>query len=116
MSVTFTWSVQPNGLRVKEVNGNPDTVINVDFKVTATDGTHTFEMPNSAELKPVAGAPFTPFSQLTEQQVIDWVKATMSSDQIARVEQMLNHRIELKKNPPVVAMPKVAPWNTCSQG
>jgi len=53
---------------------------------------------------------------LTEQQVIDWVKATTFSDQIARVEQMLNHRIELMKNPPVVAMPKAAPWNTCSQG
>ena len=116
MSVTFTWSVHPNGLRVKEVNGNPDTVINVDFKITATDGTHTVDMPNSVELKPVAGAPFTPFGQLTEQQVIEWVKAAIPADRIARFEQMLTQRLAMRVNPPVMAMPKMAPWNTCSQG
>ncbi len=116
MTATFTWSVLPNGLRVKEVNGNPDTVINVDFKITATDGTHTVEMSNSAELKPVAGAPFTPFAQLTEQQVMDWVKAAMPADRVYRFEQMLNQRLALKANPPVMPVAKPAPWNTCSQG
>lgn len=116
MSVTFTWSVQPHGLRVKEVNGNADTVVSVDFKITATDGAHIVDMPNTVELKPVAGAPFIPFTQLTEQQVIEWVKAAMPADRIARFERMLEQRLEARKNPPVVAVPKMAPWNTCSQG
>lgn len=116
MSVIFTWSVLPNGLRVKEINGNPDTVINVDFKITATDGTHTVDMSNTVELKPVAGAPFIPFAQLTEQQVIEWAKAAMGADRVTHFEGMLTRRLEARKNPPVVAMPKPAPWNTCSQG
>lgn len=116
MSVTFTWSVQPNGLRVKEVNGNPDTVINVDFKITATDGTHTVDMSNTVGLKPVAGAPFIPFAQLTEQQVIDWVKAAMPADRVVHFERMLNQRLAVKANPPVMPVAKPAPWNTCSQG
>ena len=116
MSVTFTWSILPNGLRVKEVNGNPDTVLNVEFKITATDGTHTVEMLNSVELDPVAGAPFIPFAQLTEQKVIEWVKAAMPAERITRFEQMLSQRLALKANPPVMAIPKPAPWNTCSQG
>lgn len=116
MATIFTWAIQPNGLRVKEVNGNPDTVTQVNFKVTATDGTHTVEMPNVVELKPVAGAPFIPFVQLTEQQVIEWVKAAMPAERIARFEQMLNQRLAMKANPPAMPVVKAAPWNTCSQG
>jgi hypothetical protein len=116
MSITFIWSVMPDGLRVKEVSGNQDTVISVHFKITATDGTHAVDMQRVAELRPVPGAPFTPYSQLTEQQVINWAKAVMPVNNIDRIEELLAQRLEQKQNPPVRSVIKPAPWNTCSQG
>ena len=115
MSVEFTWSVKPQGLRVKDANGNPDTVVSVEFKISAIDGAHTVDMSNVVEFKPEANAPFIPFDQLTEAQVIDWVKAALPQSTVERFEQMLTQRLERQKNPPAVAVAKVSPWATCVQ-
>jgi hypothetical protein len=116
MPVVFTWSILPNGLRVKEKNGNPDTVVSVLFQITAADGNYTADIKRAASFQSVDGAPFTPFSQLSEQQVIEWVKASIPANIIAQIEKMLIKSIEQKKNPPVRPAVKPAPWSTCSQG
>lgn len=114
MAATFTWSIAPGGLMVQTLDGNPDTVVRVQVKVSATDGTHTADMMQMAELgAPVAGS-FIPFADLTEAQVINWAKASLPQ-QGERVEPMLTRMLELKANPPIRPMAKPAPWNTCSQ-
>jgi hypothetical protein len=60
----FKWSVDK--LTVAQDN----LVIRVDLKVTATDGDNTTSAVLARNL--VRGNSFTPYAQLTEQQVIDW--------------------------------------------
>jgi hypothetical protein len=96
-------------------NGNADTVVRVHYKVTATDGTNTVEVDQMAQLTPSTDSAFIPFADLTESQVIAWIKASLQPNQRARFEDMLTKMLENKANPPVRPIAKLAPWNTCSQ-
>jgi hypothetical protein len=60
----FVWSV--NKLTVAQDN----LVIQVDLKVTATDSDNTASASLTRDL--VRGDTFTPYDQLTEQQVLEW--------------------------------------------
>jgi hypothetical protein len=99
----------------QEMNGNADTVVQAQFIVEATDGTHTADIHQSVQLKPSTDGAFIPFADLTEAQVIAWVKAALHEGQEAQFEAMLARTIALKANPPVRPMAKPAPWYTCTQ-
>lgn len=116
MTTSFTWSIQPEGLNVKDVDGNQDTVLRVDFKIEATDGPHAAELFNSIELAPSSESAFIPFSQLTEEVVIGWVKAAIPAERVARFEEILNRMLQDKRTPPARVIAKKTPWNTCVQG
>jgi hypothetical protein len=96
-------------------NGNADTVVQVQYEVTATDGTHTAEIKQAATLQPRTDGAFIPFADLTEAQVIAWVKASLQPNQEQRFEEVLTQVLQRKANPPVRPNAKAAPWNTCSQ-
>jgi len=42
---------------------------------------------------------FIPFSELTEEQVIDWVFSALGVDQVVSIEEALNNQIQEKINP-----------------
>lgn len=42
---------------------------------------------------------YTPFDELAEEQVIDWVKETLGEEQVASIEDALSEQIEQKLNP-----------------
>ncbi len=64
MSLTFKWTI--NKVQVAEDN----LIVKVELTVFGTDG----ETSSSAECvrSLIRGDTFTPFDQLTEQQVLDW--------------------------------------------
>jgi hypothetical protein len=64
MAITFNWSVQ------KMQVANNKLVIKVDLLVTGTDGEVTAAAAYSRDL--TYGGSFTPYEELTEQQVLDW--------------------------------------------
>jgi hypothetical protein len=62
--MNFKWTV--NKVTVAEDN----LIVRVDFTVTATDGDNTASTVYARDL--VRGVSFIPYSQLTEQQVLNW--------------------------------------------
>jgi hypothetical protein len=42
---------------------------------------------------------FTPFSQLTKEEVVGWVLSTLGADQVASIEEALHNQIQQKINP-----------------
>lgn len=116
MGATITWSISKNGLMTQTIDSNTDAVVAVQFTVTATDGVNTVNIRNVTRLGAPDAAAFTPFANLTEAQVIAWVKSALPAGKEAQLETMLTRMLELKANPPVRPVPKPAPWNTCSQG
>jgi hypothetical protein len=61
---TYTWSV--NKVQVAEDN----LIVKVDLIITGTDGNNTASAAYACNLS--RGDTFTPYEQLTEQQVLDW--------------------------------------------
>jgi len=40
-----------------------------------------------------------PFSELTEEQVIEWVKETLGEEKVAEIDQALLNQLEEQRNP-----------------
>lgn len=74
------------------------------YDVTATDGEHTARVYGTVGFE--RGDTFIDFANLTERDVISWVKSKMDP---AAIEQSLADQIAVQKNPPVLqGMPWVA--------
>ena len=77
-------------------------VITAHWRVNAVDGEHTASAYGSVGFQ--RGDDFTPFEQLTEAQVIGWVKSQLDVEQI---EAALAQIIAEQKNPTKVSG---TPW------
>jgi hypothetical protein len=73
-------------------------VITAHWRVDAVDGEHTAGAYGSVGF--TRGDDFIPFEELTETQVIDWVKAQLDVEQI---ESNLANQIEALKEPKSVS-------------
>ena len=102
--MTILWIIER--LLVKPIEGsNPDVVITADWRCNGTDETYSGTCYGSCSFAPPSGE-FTPYDQLTEQQVLDWCYAN-GVDQAA-IEANVSLQIADQINPPVIAPP--LPW------
>jgi hypothetical protein len=112
MTITYTWSIPQNGLiTMPTLDGQTNVVTAVMYSVVATDGIHTERVQRIANVKYVAGEPFTQFSDLTEDKVIEWVKASQPN-LVENTQKMLDKQIANSINPPVRPTAKPNPWST----
>ena len=103
--MTILWLIER--LLVKPVEGsNTDVVINADWRCNGTDETYSGTCYGSCSFAPPSGS-FTPYADLTEQQVLDWCYAN-GVDKSA-IEANVSLQIANQINPPVVSLP--LPWN-----
>lgn len=91
-----------------EVDGKTDVAFTAHWDLTATEGEYSGRVYGSVGLTLDAEAPFTPYSQLTKEQVIGWVKDAMGAEQVAACEANVAQQIADQINPPVVTPP--LPW------
>ncbi len=69
--MTILWLIER--LLVKPTEGsNTDVVITADWRCNGTDETYSGTCYGSCSFAPPTGS-FTPYADLTEQQVLDWV-------------------------------------------
>jgi hypothetical protein len=107
MTVTNTWAVVQMDAYPEE-DGETDVVFNVHWTLTGTDGTYTGSVYGSQGVTTDPDAPFVPYADLTEAQVIGWVQAAMGEEQVASYEANVASQIENQISPPVVTPP--LPW------
>lgn len=70
-----TFSLAIRAARTRDDGGLTDILTAVEWVLTGVQGSATFELPGKTTMGPVDPQNFTPYSQLTQQQVIDWVNA-----------------------------------------
>jgi hypothetical protein len=106
MSNTYTWIVEAIDC-YPQAEGETDVAFNVHWRANATDGTYNSSIYSTCSVTYVAGTPFTPFAQLTQDQVLGWIWADgVNKDSTqASLDTMIANQI----NPPVVT-PKL-PWS-----
>ena len=107
MAITNTWSVQQLQC-YPEAGGLTDVVFAIRWELNATDGTYTASVRSEVGVTLDPQAPYTPYAELTEAQVLDWVYSTLGPDQVAEYELGVAAQIDAQANPPVVAPP--LPW------
>jgi len=102
--ITLSWIIER--LLVRPTEGSlADVVITADWRCNGTDETYSGTCYGSCSFQPPSGS-FTPYDQLTEQQVLDWCFAN-GVDQKA-IEANVTQQIENQINPPIIAPP--LPW------
>lgn len=81
------------------------------WRVTKVDGEchGTAYGTQSFEAKDPADPTFVPYDQLTEAQVVGWVKAAMGAERVSEIEAAVQAQIDAQKNPTQASgMPWVA--------
>jgi len=103
-TISINWIVEQ--LLVKKTEGLlSNVVILANWSCRASDGTYSAVSTGCTEFAPPSGS-FTPYEDLTEQQVLDWCFAS-GVDQTA-IEANVTQQIADQINPPVVCLPN--PW------
>ena len=102
--MNISWIIER--LLVKPTEGTlTDVVITADWRCNGSQDNYSGTCYGSASFQPPSGS-FTPYDQLTEQQVLDWCYAN-GVDKTA-IEANVSLQIENQINPPVIAPP--LPW------
>lgn len=92
-----------------QIDGESDVVFRVDWECVAQDAQDVKFTSTSAGSVPVvytAGTPFTPYDQLTQEQVWGWINPSIDRSEIEANLQVL---IDAQKTPEVVTPP--LPWS-----
>jgi len=102
--MTILWIIER--LLVKPIEGSlTDVVITADWRCNGTQDQYSGTCYGSCSFAPPSGE-FTPYEDLTEQQVLDWCYANGVNQ--AAIEANVTQQIENQIDPPVVTLP--LPW------
>ena len=116
MSATIVWTIQWMDVSTQTIDGFSEVVLTAGWNCTGTEantatppqtftnsiyGTCTFPQPQT-------GGSFTPYSQLTQAQVLGWCYENGVNQ--AATEAAINQNLANLINPPIVQPP--LPWAT----
>ena len=108
----FTWTVDKL-LTLDEVK-EKDFIVTAICKVVCTeevDGKeYSAKKLASSIFQPEEKEGFIPYSELTEEQIVEWVKESLGSKGVESIEKSLASQVDNKSNPPVVPVNKDLPW------
>jgi hypothetical protein len=102
---TFNWQIVSMPSYPQEA-GESDVVFQVNWQCQAQEDTYTALSAGSVPVTYTAGSPFTPYDQLTQEQVWGWINPSIDRPEI---ETNLQALIDAQKNPTVVTPP--LPWS-----
>lgn len=105
MAITYQWSVSSMDCYPQEA-GNTDVVFCVHWTCSGIDGEFSGSVYSTCTVPAPEGS-FTPYADLTEQQVLGWIWANGVDQDSA--ELAVQQQIDNQKNPPVVSPP--LPWS-----
>lgn len=109
MANTYTWVISQLDC-YPEADNHSDVVFTIHWRRQATDGTYTADIYGSQAVTLDPDAPFTPYADLTFDQVVGWLESALGPETCAAQIVALDTQIENQINPPVVTPP--LPWMT----
>jgi len=102
---TYNWQITSMPA-YSQVDGESDVVFQVNWICQASENRLSASSAGSVSLTYTAGEAFTPYDELTEQQVWDWINPNIDRQEI---ETNLQAMLDEQKSPPVVTHP--LPWS-----
>lgn len=104
MAISYNWVISAMD-EYPQSEGLSNVVFNVHYRRQANDGEYFAETYNVAPMSLPDPSAFTPYDQLTFEQVCGWLEGVLD---VAAIDSSLTNQIEEKKNPKVVSLP--LPW------
>ena len=105
MSATITWTVTQMDC-YPQAEGETDVVFTVHWTCSGVQDTYSAYVYSTCGVNYIAGTPYTPYADLTQEQVLGWIW-TSGVDKTA-TEAAVQQQIDNQINPPVVTPP--LPW------
>lgn len=105
MSTQISWTIE--WMQCKPQEGNlQNVVITAGWRCNGTDGTYNGTVYSTCSFSQPSGSDFTPYSDLTESQVLGWCWANGVDK--AATEAAVEQQIQDQINPPIVQ--QKLPW------
>jgi hypothetical protein len=111
MAIVYTKSVLSLEC-YSQIDGETDVVFKIFWSFTGADGDITNSIPCKTEVPYIAGQPFTPFADLTQDEVLAWVDQYTAPEQIAYWEQAIANNIATQVNTISPPLPWIPPEPT----
>lgn len=92
-----------------EYEGLQDVVFTVAWTMTGTDNVNSGEYRGKTSVPFTAGSPFTPYAQLTPEQVLSWVDRNTPASEIVAARAFIDNQITAQQNAITTASPPL-PW------
>jgi hypothetical protein len=109
MTISYQWAVN-SMTAYPQYAGETDVVFSISWVCSATDGTYNSASYGSVDTTYVAGTPFTPYDQLTIDQVNGWVATALGPDGIAKAQADCDAAIAVQQDTSKPVTPPL-PWN-----
>jgi len=109
MTISYQWAVN-SMTAYPQYAGETDVVFSISWVLSATDGTYNAASYGSVDTTYVAGSPFTPYDQLTIDQVNGWVATALGPEGIAKAQADCDAAIAAQKDVSKPVTPPL-PWN-----
>jgi hypothetical protein len=105
MTTQFTWTISQLDC-YPQADGLTDVVTTAHWRCTGTDSTYTGSVYSTCSFPPPTGDDFTPYADLTQDQVLGW--CWENGVDKASAEAAVQTQIDNQINPPIVSPP--LPW------
>jgi len=105
---TYNWTI--TNLYTKTVDGLQDYVVNAMYNVTGVDGEFSASIDNFSIFTVKEGSEFIPYSELTQDIVLDWIKEGLGENGLISITTNIDGQIESQKNPPITPQNTPLPW------
>ena len=106
MATEITWLVGQLDCVPQTAEG-ADFVVTVHWSCNGVDGDYSGSVYSTCSFSVVQGQTFTPYEDLTQDQVLGWIWSNGVDKDSA--EAAVEQQIENQKNPPIVSPP--LPWS-----
>ena len=110
MAINYNWNFNPLEA-YPTASGETNVVFNVHWQLYATTGSYNASSIGTQAVGPLGTGSFTPFEELTKEQVQGWVVDAINAYDTGSVDRMyanLATQIENQITPPTVNL--TAPW------
>lgn len=102
----ITWSIFQLNC-VERIDTKTKVVVSANWRAFAEDGEYTSQIQSITNIT-LSDNSFTEYDNLTESQVVEWIKASLGQQQLIAIEQNLKTQIFLQKYPERIS-PEL-PW------
>lgn len=114
MAVTFSWEIRQL-IALPTHNEQNDVVCNVVWSYHGVDENGVKSVRSGSHaLTYEEGAPFIPFSELTEDQVVSWIQALIAPEHVAQMQIEITKDIDwqIDQKNAIIPRPLLLPWQS----